>query len=145
MISDITSVYTWVDGSLFGYSDLILWLRWLPVLYHRSSASCRWSPIAFQIPVVWNQDFLLSLQISAHRWLIQLPETAAVLQRSVLSVSCRWDPSSVSISTLREMVLGTSVRSATAGKETNQPYVDTSEFTPERCHSPALTAPTELP
>ena len=96
------------------------------------------------ILIVLNEAFALSPLISTWQRLIQLPETAAVLQRSALSVSCRWDLSSVSTPTLRKMVTGTSVRSATAGKETNQPYVDTSEFTPERCHSPALTAPTEL-
>ena len=42
-------------------------------------------------------------------------------------------------------MLGTSVRSVTAVKETDQPYVDISEFTPERSRSPVLTAPTELP
>ena len=91
-----------------------------------------------------TQEYSPSLY-STHQRLIQLPETAAVQQRSALSVSCRWDRSSVSTPTLRETVLGTSVRSVTAVKETDQPYVDISEFTPERSRSPVLTAPTELP
>ena len=56
------------------------------------------------ILIVLYEAFALSLQISAHQQLIQLPETAAVLQRSVLSVGCRWDPMSVSTLTLRETV-----------------------------------------
>ena len=96
------------------------------------------------IPMVLNEAFALSPQISAHQQLIQLPETAAVRQRSALSVSCRWDLWSVSTPTLREMVLCTSVGSVTTGQEKNQPRLYTLELTWERSLTPVLTAPTEL-
>ena len=94
--------------------------------------------------MILNEAVALSPQISAHQQLIQIPETAAARQCSALSVSCRWDRSSVSTPTSRETVLCTSVGSATAGQETNQRWVHMWDLTQERSLSLVLTAHTDL-
>ena len=121
--------------TLFGGCDGFLYC----IIHHLQRR--RWSPIGFQIAIIWNKDFLFSLQIWAHQWRIQVPETAAVRRRSALSVSCRWDRPSVSTLTLRET--DSSVRFATTAVQPERMLGGTWESTLQRGRSPVLTAPSE--